>query len=366
MKSQIIGSAIVFLLSVATGNTWASVQYTVTDLGTLGGTSSAAHGINNSGEVVGSAQLSNNHGHTFSYCGNGPMQDIDPQAIVGGGAWDINDRGDIVGGGAVVSSSVIAFFYKDGVRYDLGTLGGMASQAFAVNNNRQVVGWAYPSGSFEERAFISNDCVPMQDLGIFDGGSMSWACDINDSGQVIGVADTSLNRRHAFLWNGSGSLQDINPVGATTSTASAINNAGEIVGGAQFGGGFTHAFLYRGSGPAIDLGTLGGKASVGYDVNENGQVVGYAHTASDVAHAFLFNGGGAMHDLNDLIDPLCGWTLTHARAINDSGQIVGYGINPSGQDRAFLLTPIPEPSALILLGVGAASLLTCPWRHRRT
>jgi probable HAF family extracellular repeat protein len=45
------------------------------------------------------------------------------------------------------------------------------------------------------------------------------------------------------------------------------------------------------------------------------------------------------------------------RAINDAGQIVGYGINPDGYSRAYLLTPVPEPMTLGLLTVGALSLL---------
>ena len=44
-------------------------------------------------------------------------------------------------------------------------------------------------------------------------------------------------------------------------------------------------------------------------------------------------------DLNSLIATNSGWTLQSANAINDNGQIVGYGINPSGQMDAFLLTP---------------------------
>ena len=54
-----------------------------------------------------------------------------------------------------------------------------------------------------------------------------------------------------------------------------------------------------------------------------------------------------MEDLNSLISPNLGWTLMLAQAINDDGQICGYGSGPSGQSDAFLLTPMPtpEPSA---------------------
>ena len=50
--------------------------YTVTDLGTLGGNSSAAYGINASGQVVGQARLAGNTvSHAFLYSG-GTMIDI--------------------------------------------------------------------------------------------------------------------------------------------------------------------------------------------------------------------------------------------------------------------------------------------------
>ena len=55
---------------------------------------------------------------------------------------------------------------------------------------------------------------------------------------------------------------------------------------------------------------------------------------------------GSIQDLNSLITINHGWTLQSATAINDSGQIVGYGINPSGQTHAFLLNPLPSGALL--------------------
>jgi hypothetical protein len=55
-----------------------------------------------------------------------------------------------------------------------------------------------------------------------------------------------------------------------------------------------------------------------------------------------------MYDLNNLIAPGSGWLLGAAYAINDRGQIVGVGTH-NGQDRAFLLTPVPEPGTWAML-----------------
>ena len=47
----------------------------------------------------------------------------------------------------------------------------------------------------------------------------------------------------------------------------------------------------------------------------------------------------------------------HAQNRGDSGSIVGYGTTPGAQTHAFVLTPVPEPGSLALLGVGAAVVL---------
>ena len=75
----------------------------------------------------------------------------------------------------------------------------------------------------------------------------------------------------------------------------------------------------------IDLGVLPGSTrSFANDINDRGQVVGSSGNFSGV-NAFVWDAASGMADLNALIDPLAGWTLFHATAINDLGQIVGYG-----------------------------------------
>ena len=116
-----------------------------------------------------------------------------------------------------------------------------------------------------------------------------------------------------------------------------------------------------------DLGTLSGLASsYATGINSGGQIVGVAMTSNGLdSHALLYS-NGVMQDLNNLIDAPDGWTLMHATAISDNGWIVGYGTHNSGSTaHGFLLTPIPEPSTLVLLGVGAISLLGYAWRRRR-
>jgi hypothetical protein len=62
-----------------------------------------------------------------------------------------------------------------------------------------------------------------------------------------------------------------------------------------------------------------------------------------------------MMDLNDLIDPASGVIIERAQAINNAGQILGYGWNTTGLQVALRHDPVsavPEPAAAGMLLVG--------------
>jgi probable HAF family extracellular repeat protein len=207
-----------------------------TDLGTFGGSSSYANGINNAGTVVGTAYLSaDSTFHAFMTQG-GKLVDIG--TLVGAGGYSealaINGQGLAVGYSLAANGGQHAFSYANGTMIDLGTLGGTNSQAYAVNGSGMVAGVAYLAGDALAHGFVYAKGV-MTDLGTM-GATLSFAYDIDDAGDVVGGLETydpdGSVLKQAFLYGG-GQMTDLNSLidpaaGWNLQWASAINDKGQI------------------------------------------------------------------------------------------------------------------------------------------
>jgi probable HAF family extracellular repeat protein len=184
-------------------------------------------------------------------------------------------------------------------------------------------------------ASAASTIYTVKDLGTLGGGGLN-VHDINDSGDVVGSSNTFTGQHHAFLYE-DGVMKDLGvppDANCSISIANGINNFGQVVGESWCADG-RHLFLYSKSTGMKDLGLLGvpsdncGGPSLSsefrdMDINASGQVVGWACFTSDGnAHAFLWTDDGDPNtvDLKDL--GTLGGTESTARAINDSGQVVG-------------------------------------------
>jgi probable HAF family extracellular repeat protein len=333
-----------------------NIKYTVTDLGTFGGLRSVAFSINNSGQVVGNADTSLNETHAFLYEA-GTLIDLGTLGGKESYAYHISDSCFIVGRSQNRRGFYRAFITTcatDSPLFDLSSLDplldGSYSTVSGVNKAGQAVGYtATEAAANHERGVRSRPFIfsnnRITDLGTL-GGEESIATAINDAEQIVGYISKSPHgayAEHRGYRYDRGTISDLGTLGGRTATPTDINGSGNVVGYAQTTGGEPHAFIYSGD-TLQDLGTFpGGTQSLGFGITNAGDVVGTADTSTGVLHAFFYS-KGRMQDLNELIPPNSGWTLTEARSINESGQIVGNGII-KGQQHGFLLTPVGDQAA---------------------
>jgi probable HAF family extracellular repeat protein len=398
----------------------ASVPYSVTAVAPLAGDNfSTAYALNNNGQVVG---ISANFNLIVPFPGANLVEIADRSSgiLVNGSAAAvipplgtpstglptstpiaINDSGTVVGYSTTTANNS-AFIDSNGVLTNLGaTVGGATSQANAINDSGQVAGsFDAVIGDGITQGFLYNGAV--QHLAT-SGDPVGAVAGINAAGISVGTVNPVAGFFRAATFIGSTSHQLGTLPNVNLSTAFAINSAGNVAGWSgdgvnvpavlilgqppfnqsQFGMGFNpnaleifnasqfesgDAFLYNAATQKLtDLGTLGGAFRAGFAMNDSNDVVGMSLTSSNAYHAFLDN-GVSMVDLNDLLPADSGWTLISANAINNSGEIAGFG-QFKGSYEGFLLNPgtdiisaVPLPPAIVsglvfLAGLAAISRL---------
>ncbi len=200
---------------------------------------------------------------------------------------------------------------------DLGGFGGTNSVGYRVNESGIVVGWAQTTVN-DNHAFSSTGTAA---LDLNSNASESYAYGVNSSGSVAGISYES-GQSHGTIW----SPAQVIDLGAGTS-AMDINAAGQVVGGNG------HAFVYS-SGKMVDLGVLfAGGWSAAYAINDSGMVAGYGSVPGNAFRGFTWSAGSGIQALGTL-----GGNNSYATAINKSGQVVGHSSLASGYEHAFLTT----------------------------
>jgi probable HAF family extracellular repeat protein len=278
--------------------------YTVTGLGTLGGTYSYAYGLNNAGVVAGGAATptqTNGLAQTAFVWRDGHMIDLGtlggsacPTCIssAGGpnasgvaalvsetGNADPNDE-DFCGFGTHLQC--LGAVWENRALTALSTLpGGNNANAFWINKQGQVVGFS-ENGTYDSTCSIATPFQVIRfeavvwgpnggihQLRPLKGDTVAFGFGVNDYGQAVGSSGLCSNTAlppftagpqapHAVLWDKDGSPTNLGSrvSGGTINIPGGINDRGEVVGGSQSSDGNPHAFLWTKATGMQDLGAL--------------------------------------------------------------------------------------------------------------
>lgn len=238
-----------------------------------------------------------------------------------------------------------AFLWVNGHMMNIDSLRSFnESAAMDINRRGWVAGW-HTLDEVSPRAalwtFLEYDETGPKiiDLGTL-GGQHSVANAINDSGLIVGQAETeivappgeTLSIAFQYEYPVDVQMTRLPPLFfGRNSAALDVNNAGVIVGWAEDEAYFPHAVVWS-NDTVTDLGTFGGAEARAYAINNAGLIVGAASVPieklpPEVCHVpalrpFVYR-KGAMIDLNTLIPRTGDWLLLEARDINDQNQIIG-------------------------------------------
>ena len=322
-------------------------------------------------------------------------------------AFGLNDQGQVIGDATFSDGSSRAFLWQSGMGItDLGVVAGDTnSSALSINDAGQVVGTSQAAGGQPPHGFLWQANTGMVDLGA-SAGLSTQATGINQQGVVIGYASStpdSSSGNFVFTYTAKNGIQPITVPGVPVVDVDAINNSGQMVVRSLNSDNLllitpgTATVAIHGSGNLIsggvmamnDSGTVvgyidpsNGDSSHGYvwnqttgfvdfgygvstGINNAGQVVGVEDLSDGSGMAYLYD-HGTVFNLATLLDAsAAGWTNLDPRAINNTGQIAGFGTF-DGETEAFLLTPngtsgaaisgVPEPATLGILAVGMAAI----------
>jgi probable HAF family extracellular repeat protein len=200
------------------------------------------------------------------------------------------------------------------VLHDLGTLGGLESYAYALNERGDVVGASQVKSGGPVRAFLFFN-GKMVDIGPPRQGGRSFSMGINDRGAIVGQAAGPDRTERAFVYR-DGNLQFLGGPLNSSSTARSVNSKGDCVGYTL--GSRPRGFVMK-NGTVMQLLEAGGSLSTATDLNDNSVVMGwYEKTRGTGDYRACRWRDGVLEDLGTL-----GGDRSEANAVNARSEIVG-------------------------------------------
>jgi probable HAF family extracellular repeat protein len=296
--------------------------------------------------------------------------DLGPVGPPPSGPFMISQNGLSGGSASAQDGTEHATLWLGKARLDLGSpgLGGLNSLGFGVNEAAWVVGGAQTTEANGEdfcgfNAFgfppSNNACLPfywhygvMQPL-LTLGGPNGYANMINDRGDIVGVAETSMqdagcsvHRFNPVAWkNGQ-------PNALTTpdlyGVAAYVNERGQVVGASGSCAPFNpntllylneeRAMFWEANGRPHELPSLGGSGGIAgnhaCNVNNLGEAIGHSELTNNTSfHATFWPTLNKVIDLGTLNSDDAG---SLALGINDKGVIVGASLDAAFNPRPFI------------------------------
>lgn len=254
-------------------------------------------------------------------------------------ALDINNKGQIVGGGRSLGPDVsVGWIWEDGAFTRIAIPNVLHPLPYvhvhSINEAGEVAGYAKELAFF--RRSVNGEVTTKLTYGNSSDNNVRFA-DINESGDVA-YSSGSNGAMSPTIWRRNGetiSLQQTYFGGAAT----AITDDGSTVGFSRYPGSYGYgATLWApGSNGLPLLPEVTTDFTVATDANNGKLVVGYRRFGG-TSIPFIVKPGQPAVSLNDRIPANSGWVLLHANGINQKGQIVGIGLR-FGQYRGFVLSP---------------------------
>ena len=323
------------------------ITYKVTEIGTFGGNSSKAFGINERGDVTGTSVTKRGYDHAFLYR-NGKLVDLTPAMRLNTVGQFVNDR-DQIALYSETRNNNYAYLWSRG-----------RLQRLLVPYLPDYV------GELGTRAAVDRLC-DWQIAGLSDRGTVAGMVDINSDEygylwrrsrchlfpNTSPLFPTAMNNRGDYAFNEyalnsgesrigyrlHGSATNVRlPFSAIMDSIICMSDMREMVGVRLSGAQVIMSAYYLHNGKSSRITAAGLTLVRPSAIDNRGEVVGGCRTGQGVFQAFLYF-AGKVYDLNTLIGPKSGWVLKDARGINNKGQIVGYGTF-HGHMRGFILTPI--------------------------